>query len=487
MNAFAAEEDSIASDRRARLLLAALLCISVLMALITRGTYDSGDSIKHYLFARYAFEHPLNLLESWAKPLFTLLAAGPAQAGFMGMKFFQCAVVVTSVWCAYVVARSLRLPAPELTILFAYAMPDYFLIQFSGLTEPLFGLVLVGAVALAMTNRLNWSAALISWLPFVRSEGFILIGIWVVYLAWRRQWRSLPLVLLGYVAYSVVGAVALGESGWVFARNPYATVSVYGHGNWNHFLISLPGMLGWVLTLLAVLGGGRMLRDCLRPVRRQESLFSAELLLVYGSITVFVLAHTIFWAKGLFNSFGLTRVLDVTAPLFAVVAVNGLAWLMELGRSGEARRRIRIGATVAVVAFLFTGARNAFRWQRDFVRPPDQVVVDTAAAWMRQHYDLGTRPIAYEFPYVAMAMDNDPFDYAAHPASAAGWAPQPNQLPIGTLLVWDDWFARIESRLDLVQLRTDARFRERYQTALPRNPSRPDRDTTRIVVFERVK
>ena len=487
MNTFATDEDSVASDRRARLLLAALLGISVVMAFITRGTYDSGDSIKHYLFARYALQHPLNLLESWAKPLFTLLAAGPAQAGFMGMKLFQCAVVATSAWCAYVVARSLRLSAPELAILFAYAMPDYFLIQFSGLTEPLFGLVLVGAVALAITNRPSWSAALISWLPFVRSEGFILIGIWVVYLAWRRQWRSLPLVLLGYAVYSAVGAVALGEPGWVFARNPYATVSVYGHGNWNHFLVSLPGMLGWVLAVLAALGGVRMLRDCLRLARRQEPLFSAEILLVYGSITVFILAHTIFWAKGLFNSFGLTRVLDVTAPLFAVVALNGLAWLMELGRSAEARRRIRIGATVAVVAFLFTGARNAFRWQRDFVRPPDQVVADNAAAWMRQQYDLSARPIAYEFPYVAMATDNDPFDYTAHPASAAGWAPQPDQLPIGTLLVWDDWFARTESRLDLAQLRTDARFRERYQTALPRNPSRPERDTTRIVVFERVK
>ena len=242
MNTFGPEVESVASDRRARLLLAGLLGLSVLMAFITRGTYDSGDSIKHYLFAHYALQHPLNFLDSWAKPLFTLLAAGPAQAGFIGMKLFQCAVVAASAWCAYVVARNLRLPAPELVILFAYAMPDYFLIQFSGLTEPLFGLVLVGAVALAMSNRPAWSAAVISWLPFVRSEGFILIGIWVVCLAWRRQWRSLPLVLLGYAVYSVVGAVVLGEPGWVFARNPYATVSVYGHGDWNHFLISLPGM-----------------------------------------------------------------------------------------------------------------------------------------------------------------------------------------------------------------------------------------------------
>lgn len=487
MNTFGPEVESVASDRRARLLLTGLLGLSVLMAFITRGTYDSGDSIKHYLFAHYAFQHPLNFLDSWAKPLFTLLAAGPAQAGFIGMKLFQCAVVAASAWCAYVVARSLRLPAPGLVILFAYAMPDYFLIQFSGLTEPLFGLVLVGAVALAMSNRPTWSAALISWLPFVRSEGFILIGIWVVYLVWRRQWRSLPLVLLGYAVYSVVGAVVLGEPGWIFARNPYATVSVYGHGDWNHFLISLPGMLGWVLTVLAALGGGRMLCDCLRPARRQEPLFSAELLLVYGSITVFVLAHTVFWAKGLFNSFGLTRVLDVTAPLFAVVALNGLAWLMELGRSAETRRRIRLGATVAVVAFLFTGARNAFRWQRDFVRPPDQIVVDEAATWMRQHYGPNMRPVAYEFPYVALAMNNDPFDFAAHPASAAGWAPQPAQLPIGTLLVWDDWFARVESRLDLTQLRADARFRQRYERALPRDAHSPEQDSTRIVVFERVR
>ncbi|MFD1470811.1 hypothetical protein ACFQ48_21490 [Hymenobacter caeli] len=163
------------SGRRARLLLAGLLGLSVAVAFRTKSTYDSGDSVQHYLFAHYAFAHPLNLLDSWAKPLFTLLAAGPAQAGFIGMKLFQCGVVAASVWCAFVVARALRLPAPELAVLFAYAMPGYFIIQFSGLTEPLFGLVLVAAVALAMADRPAWSAALVSWLPFVRSEGFILL------------------------------------------------------------------------------------------------------------------------------------------------------------------------------------------------------------------------------------------------------------------------------------------------------------------------
>lgn len=487
MNPTVAFFNSATSDRHARLLVAGLLGLSAVVAFITDGTYDSGDSIKHYLYARYALQHPLNYLDSWAKPLFTLLASGPAQAGFIGMKLFQCGVVALSAWCAYVIAQALRLPTPALAILFAYAMPDYFIIQFSGLTEPLFGLVLVGSVALMMTGRPGWSAALVSLLPFVRSEGFILIGIWVVYLAWRRQWRFLPLLVLGYAVYSAVGGIVLGEPGWVFGHNPYATVSVYGHGDWDHFLISLPGLLGWVLTVLAAVGGVRMLRDCLSAERRQRPLFSAELLLVYGSITVFVLAHSIFWAKGLFNSFGLTRVLDVTAPLFAVVAVNGLAWLAEWGKSPVAQRRIRIGMTVAVLAFLFTGARNAFRWRRDFGRPPDQQVAEDAAAWLRQHYDVRARPIAYEFPYVAKVIDNNPFDPIAHPVTESSWLPQPERLPVGTLLVWDDWFARHEARVDLPQLRADTRFRKLWEGALLRNPTGHDTDSTRIVVFERIK
>ena len=108
---------------------------------------------------------------------------------------FQCVVAAVSAQLVHLRSGTARCELPlhlSWPCLFTYAAPDYFLMQFSGLTEPLFGLVLVGSVALMMTGRPGWSAALISWLPFVRSEGFILIGIWVVYLAWQRHWRYLP-------------------------------------------------------------------------------------------------------------------------------------------------------------------------------------------------------------------------------------------------------------------------------------------------------
>ena len=89
MTPSAALSDSAVSNRQARLL-ALLLLISVVVTFITTNTYDSGDSIKHYLFARYAFQYPMNYMDSWAKPLFTLISSVPAQAGFIGMKLFQC-------------------------------------------------------------------------------------------------------------------------------------------------------------------------------------------------------------------------------------------------------------------------------------------------------------------------------------------------------------------------------------------------------------
>jgi hypothetical protein len=455
------------------------------MAFTTKGTYDSGDSIQHYLFARYAFQYPLNYFDMWAKPLFTLLASGPAQAGFIGMKLFQCILVAVSVRCSFVVARALHLPAPWLAIVFAYAMPDYFLIQFSGLTEPLFGLIVVSAAALAITGRPGWSAVVISFLPFARSEGFIIIGIWVVYLAWQRQWRALPLVLLGYVLFSIAGAVVLHEPGWVFGRNPYGMISKYGHGRWIHFVRNLPGLLGWVLTVFAFAGGLRMLLDCLRPAYRQKPWFSAELLLVYGSITVFIAAHTIFWALGIFGSFGLTRVLTVTAPLFAIVALKGLAWLAEMGRSAQTQRRIRLAGAVAVVAFLFTGARNAFRWQRDFMMPPDQAVVEKAAAWLRFAYP-SPRPMVYVFPYISVATANDFFNHQMHPEVELNAAGQLISLPVGGLLIWDDWYAPVEKNIQLATMQTDGRFQERWQMSRPRDRTHPDWGNTNIIVFERV-
>ncbi|MBF9143085.1 hypothetical protein [Hymenobacter properus] len=492
----------VLSDKRVAWLLSAILLgVSVLVAFLTKSTYDSGDSIHHYLFAKSVLQHPENLLDSWAKPVFTLLAALPAQSGFLGMKLYQCVVVAVSAQSAYVVARRLRLPWPALAVLFCYGAPDYFRIQYSGLTEPTFGLLLIGAVALAVTNRPVWSAALLSFLPFARSEGAMFLAIWMVYLVWGRHWRALPFLLLGYVVYSFVGGLMLGDFTWIFTKNPYGFHSQYGHGLWSRFVENLPTLLGWPILLFSIVGGLRMLWRATRPAEWRQPSFRAELLLIYGSIVAFIFIQSAFWALGLFGSFGMTRVLTVLTPLFAVAALGGLAWLSQLGRTARTRNLIATAGVAAVVFLLFThdinywaesginvGGRSTLHWRRDFQPAPDMVLADRGANWLKR-YNTGYRwhPVAYTHPYFAVPMDVDMFDSTASPPLTRDWAPYLDGVPMGTYVYWDSWFCPVEAHLPLDMLQKDGRFKQLWRDSIPVDASRPTGDQFRAVLFEKVK
>ncbi len=481
-------------------LLALLYLTSLVVAFLTENTYDGGDSIYHYLFAHFAFQHPENLLNAWAKPLFTLLASGPAQAGFLGMKLFQCTVVAASVWLAYLLARTLRLPWPALAIVFCYGAPDYFRIQFSGLTEPLFGLVLVGAVVLAAHNKYSWSALTVSWLPFVRSEGFVLLGLWGVYLLWQRQWKALPLLGLGYGVYSLVGGVFLGNFGWVFSSNPYLVNSQYGSGKWVHFLEHIPTLLGWIPTALVLLGGVVMASRMLRRSFWSHSLFRTELLLLYGNIAVFMLFHSAAWALGLFSSFGMTRVLTVLAPLFAVVSLAGLAGASQLIVPGpRAQASVAVVVVSALIVMLFrndytyttptgtaVGWHSTLHWHRDFLKLPDLQLADKGTRWLKQHdASWMWHPIAFEHTYYAIPLQLDLYNPVLRPPMRHEWTPHLEDLPVGTYVFWDGWFCPVDAHIPLTMLSRDTRFKALWCDSTLAFPGWQEGGYFKAVLFEK--
>jgi hypothetical protein len=470
----------------ARVLLALGVLVSVSFVFITQNTYDTGDSIQHYLFARFAPQHPLNLLHSWAKPFFTLLLMGPAQLGYRAVMLWQCGLVAASAWLSYRLAEQLKIPYAALAVLLCYTAPDYFRIQFSGLTEPLFGFLLIAGIVLLIKGRPTWSAVLVSWLPFVRSEGFILLGLWVVCLVWQRQWRSLPWLLLGYGVYSAVGAVVLGEPGWVFGRNAYSTISQYGHGSWKTYIVGLLYLLGWVMMVLVALGGVQLTWKLTRKATWRMPLFPVELLLVYGAIGVFVLAHTLFWVFGLYGSAGLTRVLASLTPLLAIVALRGLSCLLLLGHTAQAQQRIALGVAGLAFAFLFTGLHMEMRWQRDFAQPGDLALAEEAAAWYRQGPGRAHQPVALEQAAVAKALDLDVFDYKARPLTSVAGHLQLDKLPPGTCVFWDEWFSTVEGSLPLDSLRKNPHFRQRWAGSAWRQADDKGRGMCQLIVFEKI-
>ena len=103
------------------------------IAINTDGTCDSGDSITHYLYARYAFENPENFFNHWAKPFFVLLTSPFAQVGFVGIKIFNCIAAAFTLLCVYKIADETEPRLAWIAPLLLAFTPGYFVHIFSGL------------------------------------------------------------------------------------------------------------------------------------------------------------------------------------------------------------------------------------------------------------------------------------------------------------------------------------------------------------------
>lgn len=420
------------------------------IAIFTNGTCDSGDSIYHYLFSRYAFVHPVNFLDHWAKPFFVLLSSPFAQFGFTGIKLFNCCVGAISLWYCYKAAEALGYKNAWLAPVFLGFAPGWFVHLFSGLTEPLFGFLLIIGVYLALSKKALGAAIVISLLPFVRSEGLIIMVIFAFYFLVNKQYRYILWLLTGHIVYSIAGAFYYGDILWVFTRIPYSESSgKYGSGNLLHFVIQLTYIIG--IPLYALLGAGFIKKIAgLRGITKWKSYFSSiETLLVYGLLLGFITAHTLFWVMGIFESMGLKRVLVAIVPIAALIALNGFNYLLALLQSKKVMRSIA-GIVVGgyVVVFPFTANPAAIDWKRDLSLTPDAMAVAEASEYIKSKFTNDVY-LYYAHPYITITMERNPFSKERNANLEALMA---NKTTEPFVVVWDNKFSVLENGVSLEQL-----------------------------------
>src|SRR6185295_3758723 len=105
----------------------------------------------------------------------------------------------------YYVAKNLKIKYAEFAFIFIFFAPLFFKLIFSGLTEYLFALFLITAIYFALKEKYFLSVIIISFLPFVRSEGLLCMGVFIVYLLALKKYRFIPYLLIGHIIYSVIG------------------------------------------------------------------------------------------------------------------------------------------------------------------------------------------------------------------------------------------------------------------------------------------
>lgn len=430
--------------------------ILICFAFFAEGTGDTGDSIYHYLFSRYAFEYPENFLNHWAKPFFVLLSAPFAQFGFVGIKVFNCCVATITVWLVYKVAKLLRFSKAWLAPVFLIFTPGYFTHIFSGLTEPLFGMLLMWALYLFFSKKMVSASLILSFLPFVRSEGLIIVGVFAVYFIFDKKFRVLPWLLFGHLFYSIVGAFYHHDLLWVFTKIPYSdSTGKYGSGNWNHFLIQLNYIIG--VPLYAFLGLGFIVK--LKKLFEQgllKSVFDcSSTSIFYVLFSAFIVAHSLFWYFGIFESMGMNRVLIAIVPLVALLVLEGINELIGMINKPVIRQIILCVFVLAILVFPFIPNPASINWKKDFSLTDDQLLIRDVSSYIKTNYPNTTYTYTAH-PYFYLINDVNPFAFEFIELKNRTVKPKPKHY----LVVWDSWFATTENGITLEQLNADSTLRQ---------------------------
>lgn len=430
----------------------AYVLFAALVITLFNGTGDSGDSILHYLFAKSAPKHPELYFNHWAKPVFTLLASPFAQFGFIGMKIFNALVVLMTIVLTHRTAVNWQLKRPIFAALLIACAPLLIRHTFSGLTEPLFALFIAAGMFYTSRNKWAVACALVSFLPFVRSEGLIVITAFGLLLLVRRQWKAIPWLLFGHLVYSVAGWFHYKDILWVFTKIPYATTtSNYGNGDLFHFVDQLPFVIGIPSVLILAIG---TLVLIVRWIRGQ---FNPNLhaLILYGFLSYFI-AHSMFWYLGIFNSMGLNRVLLGIIPFIAILGLVGVNTLLD----GIKNQKIQLGITSLIAVLLLTFPiwenPSSVHWQRDMNLSQEQQAAQEAADFAITQKEKGNRFI-YLPPYLSMALRLDHFDFDMrgdlHPIALKNIQP-------GDVLIWDNWFSPVDGHVTQQAIEESGSFKK---------------------------
>lgn len=427
------------------------LAVFILIAFLMDGTGDSGDSIEHYLISRFAFLHPELFLHHWGKPVFTFLSSPFSQFGFTGIKIFNCIVAAVTGYFTIQTASRMRMPLPSISIFFLFFAPVYFKYIFSGMTEHLLGLALILSVFLMMKKKITLSVLIVSFMPFMRSEGLVLMGVFALYLLVKKCYRYLPLLLTGHVIYSIVGYFYYHDLLWVFDRIPYLNLdSWYGAGHWPDFIFKLYYVVGLPLFGMLILGLVWMVINLFQKKNIQYPLFfHEELILIYGSFLAFFMAHTMFWALGIFNSMGLGRVLNSVIPLTALIGLRGLTWISNT-RIRWLNSVLFYGILLFIAAFPFLGNPASLKWEKDLGLSSDQKLINEVISELKE--GSSRKLYLYSHPYIGMQLGIDPYDPSQRGKISA--LKDPEDLPLHTVIIWDSWFSLVEEGYTLENLLT---------------------------------
>ena len=389
------------------------------LCLRSTGT-QTDDEIGHFLLSRDSFLFPKNLLDLWGRPFITLVYAAPAQGGIFVARLFSLLLTATMVLVTTRLATLLNVRYLFLIPALLWFQPWFMDLGYPVMTEVPFALLLTTGTFFWAAERFKLASCCFGLLPLARDEGLALMGLWFLYMLFRRNWKAAALGTLPLLAFYLLFATFEGVqtyATYLHVRN----ITYAGSGDWFHFVRRLRFDVGAPVLLLATLGLWSAYR-----LKGQRRLFTG--FLIYFAI------HVVIYRFGLFSSGGEARYVMPTAPAFAILGAMGLESIVMIWERLRERiaHRIPSGALPLGIGLVLAGT-IVYGIQRVNPRLPtsQSVALRQASDWLKEN-GLGSRPTV---------TTNVNF-YYFHPLpvehGSYWWVvPKLADLGEGTIVVWD--------------------------------------------------
>jgi len=326
-------------------------------------------------------------------------------------------------------------------------------------------LVLISSIYLMLKGRYTAATILVSFLPFVRNEGYFLFPLFFVVLVYHRKYITTLWFATGTLLYSIAGYFYYKDFLWLIHQNPYdgKNRAFYGQGPLLHFVKNYNFLWGSLLTILFALGIAAILyRTFVKTEAKEKQTFLSKIItvenvLIVGSFAIYFAAHSYMWWKGLANSLGLLRVIAAVMPCSALICLRGFNALMI--PYFRKQQYIEYGI---IVLSIFWIVRSPFKHEYyPYKLNPEEAVIKEAGDWF-QTSAYTKQKVFYLYPYLAHVLNVDSFDpnkvgelWGLYPSIKA-WGI--SAIPDSTVVFWDAHFGPNECHIPLDSIMDDPNF-----------------------------
>lgn len=157
----------------------------------------------------------------------------------------------------------------------------------------------------------------------------------------------------------------------------------------------------------------------------------------------FFIAHTCFWALGIFNSMGLSRVFVFVMPLMAMIVLDGFNYieLLMLKLNIKLANFIKYTIIFLLLIFPFLNGPSSYKIPENFELESTQKVVKNSVVPYLKLYHPNKTVIISDVG-ISFFLNIDPFDKKS--CKMYFDISDFKQIDSNHVVIWDNWFSPVE-------------------------------------------